>query len=115
MESSDFISERELGYIEERANSATPGPWFVRQLNDNRFMTLVAVSTIPDSESSGVENALEGEKNVALTLVQDPQYAAVSDDLWDENATFIANAREDVPRLVAEIRRLRSLVRPELE
>ena len=110
MEASDFLSERELGYIEERASSATLGPWFVRLLNDREFMTLVAVSTVPGSESDGSVNELESGKNVALTLVQDPQYAAVSDELWDENANFIAHAREDIPRLIAEVRRLRSLL-----
>jgi hypothetical protein len=29
---------------------------------------------------------------------------------WDENAHFIAHARTDVPRLIAEIRRLQALL-----
>jgi hypothetical protein len=110
VEDSDFLGERELGDIEDRVNSATSGPWFVRQLNDREFMTLVAVSTVPGSDSDGSVNELESGRNIALTLVQDPQYAAVSDELWDENANFIAHARQDVPRLIAEVRRLRSLL-----
>lgn len=82
----------------------------MRQLNDREFMTLVAVSTVPGSDLDASVNELESGRNIALTLVQDPQYAAVSDELWDENANFIAHARQDVPRLIAEVRRLRLLL-----
>jgi len=30
------------------------------------------------------------------------------DERWDQNATFIASARADIPRLLSEVRRLRS-------
>jgi len=49
---------------------------------------------------------------VAATLVQQPCHVDVADERWDENARFIANARQDVPRLIAEIRRLRRLLDP---
>jgi len=46
---------------------------------------------------------------VAGTLIQNPEpYVNCADRRWDENALFIANARADVPRLIAEIRRLRA-------
>ena len=55
---------------------------------------------------------------MAATLVQTPNpYVSVEDDLWEANAEFIAAAREDVPRLVREIWRLRRLIQagtPEL-
>ncbi|MFF2193438.1 hypothetical protein [Streptomyces sp. NPDC058157] len=104
------LGEVELRRIEERADSATPGPWFVRQLDDREFMTLVAVSTVPDVESVDSHPGFQSGQNVALALVQDPQYADVPDGLWDENANFIAHARQDIPRLVAEVRRLRELL-----
>ncbi|MEV0374509.1 hypothetical protein AB0I10_32785 [Streptomyces sp. NPDC050636] len=47
---------------------------------------------------------------VAATLIQHPRYIDVADERWDENAEFIAHAREDVPRLLAEITRLRRLI-----
>lgn len=34
----------------------------------------------------------------------------VADERREQNARFIANARRDIPRLVAEIRRLRRLL-----
>lgn len=50
----------------------------------------------------------EGEV-VAGTLMQHPvRYATVADQKWEENAEFIAQARSDIPRLLEEIRRLRS-------
>ncbi|GAA4582506.1 hypothetical protein GCM10023194_17420 [Planotetraspora phitsanulokensis] len=47
---------------------------------------------------------------VAATLIQHPRYVDVADERWDENAQFIAEARHEVPRLIAEIRRLRELL-----
>lgn len=47
---------------------------------------------------------------MAATLVQQPRYVDVADERWDENANFIANARQDIPRLITEIRRLRRLL-----
>jgi hypothetical protein len=44
---------------------------------------------------------------VAATLVQQPRYVDSSDERWDENAHFIAAARDSIPRLIADIRRLR--------
>ncbi|WP_405537713.1 hypothetical protein OG787_33560 [Streptomyces sp. NBC_00075] len=110
MEESKPFGEEELQLIEERSDSATPGPWFVRQLDDREAMSLVAVSTVPDTGLGERWPDFPSAQMVALTLVQDPRYADVSDELWDENARFIAHARQDVPRLVAEVRRLRGIL-----
>jgi hypothetical protein len=73
-------------------------------------MNLVAVSTVPDLGNSKYRPHFDHGEIVAATLVQAPRYVDVADERWDENALFIANAREDVPRLLAEIRRLRALL-----
>ena len=101
-----MISNEELNEIEKRAEQATLGPWFVETLDDNAFMTLIAVtherpSEKPKSYDAGVV--------VAATLVQHPRYVSTNDQRFDENAAFIAASRTDVVRLVAEVRRLRSL------
>ncbi|MEV0319825.1 hypothetical protein ACIBKX_17005 [Streptomyces sp. NPDC050658] len=93
--------------MEEIAAAATPGPWHVRQLDDDHAMSLVAVSTAPESGRGERWPDFDHGEIVAATLVQSPRYADTADARWDENARFIARAREDVPRLVAEIRRLR--------
>ncbi|WP_171165910.1 hypothetical protein [Streptomyces sp. I05A-00742] len=106
----DALSGQELSDIEELAAAATPGPWHVRQLDDDRAMGLVAVSTVPDTGLGERWPQFDHQRLVAATLVQHPRYVDVADERWDENARFIAAARQDVPRLVAEIRRLRRLL-----
>ncbi|WP_189093077.1 hypothetical protein [Deinococcus ruber] len=52
-----------------------------------------------------VEGNIDDEQVIAITCLQSLQLAY--QDASDENALFIAHAREDVPALLAEIRRLR--------
>lgn len=95
----------ELAAIRIRADAATPGPWQVEYLDDTYAMNLVAVATGELHEDWPTDSA----KVVAATLVQGPErYASIADGRWDENARFIAHAREDVPRLLDEIARLRA-------
>ncbi|MFF4696444.1 hypothetical protein [Streptomyces chattanoogensis] len=104
------LSDEELAEIEERAHAATPGPWHVRQLDDGHAMSLVAISTVPDCGHGERRPGFDHRTMVAATLVQQPRYVDVADERWDENAHFIASARQDIPRLVAEIHRLRHLL-----
>lgn len=104
------LSRVELAAIRERAEHATPGPWHVRLLDDTHAMGLVAVSTVPDTGWGERWPEFDHGEIVAATLIQAPRYVDVADQRWDENAAFIAHAREDVPRLLAEVERLRALV-----
>jgi len=104
------MREDELEEIEALCSATTPGPWFVRTLDDDHAMNLVAVSTTPDTGCAERWPNFDHREIVASTLVQHPRYVDSGDERWDENATFIAMAREVVPRLVDEIRRLRSLL-----
>ncbi|MBN6054223.1 hypothetical protein JYK22_19935, partial [Nonomuraea sp. RK-328] len=110
-------TDEELAAIEELAEAATPGPWFVRHLDDEHAMNLVAISTVPDTGHHERWPDFDHHEIVAATLIQQPRY--VADERWDENAQFIANARQDIPRLIAEIKRLRQLLaekgRPDLK
>jgi hypothetical protein len=110
MTTPDPVSEAELADMQDRADAATAGPWFVRQLDDKAAMSLVAVSTVPDTGRGERWPAFDHQQIVAATLVQEPRYADVRDERWDENARFIAHARHDIPRLIAEVRRLRHLL-----
>ncbi len=107
MTSPEPLSDRELDELDELAQAATPGPWFVRGLDDEHAMNLVAVSTTPDTGLGERWPDFDYREIVAATLVQQPRYVDAADERWDENAQFIATAREAVPRLVTEIRRLR--------
>jgi hypothetical protein len=101
------VTNEELEEIELRCEAATPGPWFVRHLDDDYAMNLTAVSTTPDTGQGERWPNFDSTTIVAATLVQQPRYVDLADGRWDENARFIAHARTDIPRLVAEIKRLR--------
>jgi hypothetical protein len=80
------LSEEELVEILARADAATQGPWTSYIEGRDHTSGSSFIMTGP-SEARGEDIELSG----ATTADQD----------------FIAAAREDVPRLVAEIRRLR--------
>ncbi|MCB9384409.1 MAG: hypothetical protein H6509_07320 [Bryobacterales bacterium] len=79
------MTDKELSRIEERAVRATPGPW--KSFIEGRDHT------------SG--------SNFIRTAGDDIELSGAS----KEDQDFIAAARQDVPQLVAEVRRLRTLVR----
>lgn len=74
------MTEEELQEIEARANAATEGPWDA-------------------CLSSGVCRAPPGEDH----------HSSIGHIRTKQDQEFIAHARTDVPKLVAEVRRLRKL------
>jgi hypothetical protein len=108
MTTPDPITDEELNQLDELASGATPGPWYMRALDDQEAMSLVAVSTVPDTGRGERWPHFDHREIVAATLIQDPRYVDPADERWDENARFIAAARQAVPLLVDEIRRLRA-------
>ncbi|MCM0678516.1 hypothetical protein NCC78_28145 [Micromonospora phytophila] len=105
----DALTDAELDDIQQRVEAASPGPWYVRLLDDSHAAGLVAVGTAPDTGRGERWPDFPADEMIAATLVQFPErYVDCADERWDENATFIAHARHDVPRLLAEIRRLRA-------
>jgi len=108
------LADEALSAIEQRARAATPGPWSwytssdsgagfygpdlvethgpgpLGPLGDDRSLYLVSVASgrgAPGDDTS--------------TILLHPAESA-------EDATFLACAREDIPRLINEVRRLRS-------
>jgi hypothetical protein len=110
MNTSDPLTDADLVEIQQRADAATPGPWYVRQLDDDFAMSLVAVSTVADTGLGERRPDFDHRHIVAATLVQQPRYVDIADERWDANAAFIASARQDIPRLISEIRRLHRLL-----
>jgi hypothetical protein len=79
------ISEEELQVIERRCAEATPGPW---------------ISYIEGRDHlSGDSFIMAGEKDIYLT-------GATSAD-----QDFIAHTKQDIPKLIEEIRRLKTLLK----
>lgn len=103
------MTEERLKEIERRANAATPGPWYAKATDDEKFMNARYVSTLPgefrhDHKRSMAPDECDETAVVAITLLQTPGLAAVADDRWDENTEFIAHAREDIPALISALR-----------
>ena len=97
-----------LDEIRERVNKATPGPWAWEEYNgqENGYHIGVAVHADGNQASGQVES----EKTV---FDEDDEPVFVEDILWQypigyveggvvnyEDAEFIANAREDIPKLL---------------
>lgn len=89
------LSLEDLAEIEARCQAATPGPWEV--LSDPQ----VACAWL---------NAASGEDNAAIALFD---YRSLEVNL--ANSHFAAAAREDLPRLTAEVRQLRLRVQQLLD
>lgn len=84
------MTDEELNAIDARANAATPGKW----------------KTGTGYEQSKRGNYVCGHGRIVCAEQDDTDCV-----LSDEDAAFIAAARADVPALVAEVRRLKALVR----
>lgn len=85
------MTDEELAEIEARCKRATPGPW--RSMIEGR------------DHMSGSSFIMTGPLSARG---EDIELTGATNDDQD----FIAHARQDVPRLLAEIKRLISLMRP---
>lgn len=81
------LTTQEIEAIRERAEKATEGPWYYA-LNINEQT---------------------GEPDVLPHVISDTQ-EVISENMYDENAEFIAHAREDIPKLLAEVERLETAI-----
>jgi len=80
-----MITEQELIQIEQRAAAAQPGPWkaFIEGRDHTSGSNFIRTGA---SETSGVDIELDGATQA--------------------DHDFIAHARQDIPRLIKEIREL---------
>ena len=93
---SEPLTDEELDRIANLANAATAGPW-------EAFVTGRNQPTGDDFIRCGLDDT-EPDMSVSLWYGTRRLPAPVSD------LDFIASARQDVPRLVEEVRRLREQV-----
>jgi hypothetical protein len=92
------------------AKSATPRPWFVRDVDDTHASSLVAISTKEGTCNNEHWPNFDPSEIVAATLVQNPRYVSIADEKWDENARYIVAAVTVLPFLIEEVIRLRRRV-----
>jgi hypothetical protein len=79
----DEVTEQELEAIEARVRATTPGPW--SSIIEGRDQDSGESFIMTDGEDIYVRGGSEADQE------------------------FIAHARQDIPRLIAEIRRLRAI------
>jgi len=84
------LTAAELAEIEARCEAATPGPW----------------KHDPDTAEMAIDGPRE-EGVVAGCGCCGSPFGVLDNTVAMANGTFIAHARTDVPRLLAEVRRLR--------
>lgn len=119
------MTDKRIEEIKGRLSKTTPGKWYVNFLDDEHHMNLVAVTTRPDS---GKHEALpydDPDKSIRDSVVAVAQadfeptkpYVQVDVDefawdnpskggLWDKDAEFIANAKDDIEYLLLKIDQL---------
>jgi hypothetical protein len=103
-------TDARLAEIEARAEAATGGPWEVHDVDDWMCMcaTYITGQNGPDTDLFFRTGEPESphDQIVAVTLLQTPRVC--DHKLSDENSSFIAHARADIPYLLAEVKRLRA-------
>lgn len=93
------LTQNELQAIKERAEKATLGPWKADKCGGG-------VKT-EHPEAQEVSGYWGGSHNGVCNL-NDGEYIENSNDKHD--AEFIANARQDIPNLLAEVERLNAII-----
>lgn len=84
MNAQSFLTSEELQHMQKRCAAATPGPW--KSYIEGRDHT------------SGSSFIMTGGEDIELTGATDADY------------DFIAHTRQDMPRLLAEVQRLRQRI-----
>ncbi|MFE2582843.1 hypothetical protein [Streptomyces sp. NPDC059378] len=101
MEPDEVLSEEELSAIERRVGAATPGPWVGWMESRHSIGGTSFIQLRADAEE---------DDEFYLTRATGGHEVVGADAQTDADIEFIAGARQDVPRLVKEIRRLRAVL-----
>jgi hypothetical protein len=89
------MDENRLAEIEARVNAAAPMPWSARHEGGGSYLTYDATPNPPYNRSG------------TYYIVKRSGFAK---GVQSATADFIAHARQDVPALLAEVRRLREIL-----
>ncbi|WP_374942910.1 hypothetical protein [Sphingomonas sp.] len=91
----------DLSALEALDQGATPGPWYVRAMDDDFAMCATAVATKPNTSGDN-DDLTDSDYHgvVAATLIQHPTYVMPEDGRDRENAELIAAVRTALPELL---------------
>jgi hypothetical protein len=101
MAEDEALTEAELSEMERRTEAAAPGPWvaFLETRGGVGDCSVIQVGRGNDIDDEIYVRRFIGTKEL---VSPNPQL--------DSDIEFIAAARQDMPRLIAEVKRLRTLV-----
>lgn len=116
------MTDDELEAIEARAKNATPGPWrfdYGYDLLDNQGNRVLLGAYVrtekPMGPYPGLRDDVTSRMLGARRMISEVHTLECSDGeprhAGSADGHFIASAREDIPKLIAEIRRLRDAIR----
>ena len=88
----------DLTPIKERCEKATPGPWKAEKSAEY-------TAYLDDADTSWIATPIYDKLANEVACVPDDQ---VSGDEFEANLALLANARTDIPALIAEVERLRA-------
>jgi hypothetical protein len=97
-----WLTEKELGEIEKRANRATPGPWAWEKTGEKTNAWCLG-TVYPEHE--GEILGRQKKKPLVVDLI-----ACREDNANYGDPGFISHARTDIPKLLREVRRMRALL-----
>lgn len=108
------MTENELSEIEQRCEVTPEGPWLVELIDYDKFFVAKHVETraaidkkfYPPEVAQRVPEFDVTDSNGYV--IHNPQMVCDVSDGLIAKTNFIAHAREDVPRLLAEVRELRA-------
>lgn len=93
------LTETDLAAIEAREQQASPGPWYP-------WHRCIGVKETPDTnEEAGLGWEIVVNRDTGARAWPRPSLRGTFER--GQDAYFVANARQDVPALLAEVRRLR--------
>lgn len=96
-----MLTEADLETLCDLDSAATPGPWYVRPMDDDMCCCATAVATKPSTSGDNDDLTSSADHGVvAATYLQHRDYVMPPDNKGKENAELIAAVRTALPELL---------------